>query len=181
MFADHFIYHNFLSEDDCDQIINESRNSLEQGRVQSNKDSGADMLTHRNSKIKFYYTENKITNYIKQEMRKIAVDIYKFPIDVIQPLQYTLYEKDMFFNWHVDSTGLWDKLEWDRDLSATLLLNHPDEYTGGELQFNLGGEERTIYLNKGSIVVFPSLTIHRVTKVETGIRHSLVAWGTRYL
>ena len=183
MFADYFLYHNFLSEDDCDQIINESKNSAEQAKVQSNEgmDGFIETSTHRNSKIKFYYKDNKITNYIKQEIRQIAIDIYKFPIGEIQPLQYTLYDKDMFYNWHLDSTGDFDKPEWDRDLSATILLNNPDEYVGGELQFKTPINDTTIQLNKGSIVVFPSLTIHRVTKVKTGIRHSLVAWGTRCL
>ena len=173
MISKHFLYHNFLSENDCDQIINESQNSLEKATVM---DNNSDV---RNSKISWYNNDTKITNYIKQEIRKIAKDLYRFHINTIAPLQYTFYDKNMFYNWHVDSTDDFTQPHLDRDLSASILLNHPDEYIGGALELANPIKNKIINLKKGSIVVFPSLIIHRVKKVEIGTRHSLVAWGSR--
>ena len=72
----------------------------------------------------------------------------------------------------------------------TVSLSDPEEYEGGRLQFCFredfepGAEPRyvecTEILPKGSIVVFPSNTWHRVTPVTKGTRHSLVLWSLGY-
>lgn len=173
MLAKWFVKHDFLSEENCDQLIDESKNFLEKATVM---DSNTDI---RNSQVRWYNKDNKITTYVKKEIIKMAKDLYKFPISKIAPLQYTLYDKNMFYDWHGDSTDNPYDLHLDRDISATVLLNNPSEYEGGFFQFNTPRDVCSIQLLKGSIVVFPSLLTHRVTRVSKGTRHSLVAWGTR--
>ena len=72
-----------------------------------------------------------------------------------------------------------------RKLSVTCQLTDPSEYKGGELEFKVlldsTGQTRTYTckeaLPKGSIIVFPSYTVHKVKPVTAGTRYSLVLWN----
>ncbi len=56
------------------------------------------------------------------------------------------------------------------DVSATLFFNDPDEYEGGELVVqDVFGDQR-IKLKAGSIVIYPSSSVHAVTPVTRGER-----------
>ena len=56
------------------------------------------------------------------------------------------------------------------DVSATLFLNPPEEYDGGELVIqDMFGEQR-VKLDAGALVVYPSSSLHAVTPVTRGER-----------
>lgn len=56
------------------------------------------------------------------------------------------------------------------DVSATLFFSDPDEYEGGELVVqDVFGDQR-IKLKAGSIVIYPSSSVHAVTPVTRGER-----------
>ena len=71
----------------------------------------------------------------------------------------------------------------------TISLSHPEEYEGGDLEFDLrnthdwelnktkGILKCTEIRPRGSIVVFPSFVWHRVAPVIRGTRYSLVVWN----
>ncbi|MCM0043258.1 MAG: Fe2+-dependent dioxygenase [Burkholderiaceae bacterium] len=56
------------------------------------------------------------------------------------------------------------------DLSATLFLSDPDSYDGGELQIDDTFGTHAIKLPAGSLVLYPSSSVHRVTPVTRGER-----------
>jgi PKHD-type hydroxylase len=56
------------------------------------------------------------------------------------------------------------------DLSATLFLSNPDEYEGGILQIEDTFGTHDIKLKAGSLVLYPSSSIHEVTAVTSGSR-----------
>ena len=92
-------------------------------------------------------------------------------------MQYTTYEKGQFYNWHQDD-GL-EALDKDkcRKLSVVLQLSSPEEYTGGE--FQLLNERNNLYMapkKRGTLIVFDSRSRHRVRKIHSGVRKSLVGW-----
>ncbi len=70
-----------------------------------------------------------------------------------------------------------------RKISVTISLNDPDEYEGGNLQFDFGPHAAERYLTcteirpKGSVIVFPSHVYHQVSPVTRGTRYSLVCWS----
>ena len=101
------------------------------------------------------------------------------------PLQYTEYhaEDTGFYNWHTDVNWLGQD-DADRKLSVTIQLSDPDEYEGGDFEFQfIPGPEQEAAKKKGTILIFPSHQIHRVTNVTKGVRKSLVAWfeGPRWV
>lgn len=62
------------------------------------------------------------------------------------------------------------------DLSFTLFLSDPDTYKGGELVIEEPSGERLIKLPAGSIVLYPSNTLHRVAEVTKGERRAAAGW-----
>tara|TARA_B100000085_G_scaffold249319_1_gene244917 strand:- start:460 stop:1113 length:654 start_codon:yes stop_codon:yes gene_type:complete len=65
-----------------------------------------------------------------------------------------------------------------RKLSFSFQMSCPDSYEGGNLQF-LSDTNNKIYnapRAKGMLIIFDSRMRHRVTKVRSGYRESLVGW-----
>jgi len=81
--------------------------------------------------------------------------------------------------WVADKTW-WGKV---RKLSMTINLSEPGEYEGGNLEMkyhNADGEEEIKVIEEGreqgSIILFPSYRIHRISPVTRGTRYSMVIW-----
>lgn len=87
--------------------------------------------------------------------------------------QYTVYYGDGgHYDWHVDlGPGI-----SNRKISVVLQLSDPEEYDGGDLQMNPGGQILTVPKGLGTICFFPSFMLHRVTPLNSGVRKSLVNW-----
>lgn len=90
-----------------------------------------------------------------------------------EELQLAKYAEGDFFDWHLDF-GAGESST--RKLSITVQLSDPDEYEGGDLQFMINQEIVTTPREKGTIVVFPSFIMHRVTPITKGTRQSIVGW-----
>lgn len=56
------------------------------------------------------------------------------------------------------------------DVSATLFLSEPDEYEGGELTIDDTFGKHGLKLKAGSMVVYPSSSVHQVSPVTKGER-----------
>tara|TARA_B100001778_G_scaffold76218_1_gene61362 strand:+ start:283 stop:825 length:543 start_codon:yes stop_codon:yes gene_type:complete len=93
-------------------------------------------------------------------------------------IQYTVYEKGQYYNWHQDADNTVPLQEGRlRKLSFILQLSSPDDYQGGNIEMKNTDED--IYLvprRRGTFIVFDSRTPHRVTEVTGGIRKTLVGW-----
>jgi PKHD-type hydroxylase len=64
-----------------------------------------------------------------------------------------------------------------RKVSITVQLSDPSEYEGGDLDIWQGGKEYiTAPRGKGTVVIFPSYMMHRVSPVTVGTRRSFVLW-----
>lgn len=58
------------------------------------------------------------------------------------------------------------------DVSATLFLSDPADYDGGELTINDTFGRHSVKLAAGSLVMYPSASVHEVTPVTRGARVS---------
>lgn len=102
---------------------------------------------------------------------------------VIRSPLFSRYEAGMSYGRHVDNavmSGAVDPSERSQpmrtDLSLTLFLNAPDSYEGGELTIEDPAGEQTFKLDAGSMVLYPSSTLHRVEPVTAGARLVAVTW-----
>ena len=129
---------------------------------------------------------------------------WNFEWDWSESCQFTKYGVGQYYGWHCDS---WDKpysrppladgtrpIDHGkiRKLSVTISLSHPDEYVGGNLEFDFRNQvdwdrnkKAAIHScegirPRGSIIVFPSFVWHRVAPVTKGTRYSLVIWNLGY-
>ena len=62
------------------------------------------------------------------------------------------------------------------DLSFTLFLNEPEDYEGGELVIDRPGENQTVKLKAGDLVLYPATYLHAVRPVTAGERLVCVGW-----
>lgn len=143
----------------------------------------------------------EIHPYIHDANRKAG---WNFDWDFSESCQFTKYGVGQYYGWHCDSWEvpyIREKLpngQYPQDhgkirkLSVTISLSNPDEYVGGNLEFDFRNQidwernkkakikECTEIRPRGSIIVFPSFVWHRVNPVTTGTRYSLVVWNLGY-
>ena len=94
------------------------------------------------------------------------------PLKILPP-NFNRYTVDhSHYGWHTDSTlrYLPDGSCLRTDISATLFLSDPDEYEGGELRIEDTYGKQSVRLSAGSLVLYPSGSIHEVTPVTRGER-----------
>jgi PKHD-type hydroxylase len=149
----------------------------------------------RNSKHHFFSADDWIGGFIWHYVNR--ANIQNFQYDLLtydnNQLQYTVYEEGCYYDWHVDadirqSSSSMQPIssnrkssvatEYIRKLSFSLQLSDESDYGGGELQILRGINSDLITVPKlcGTLVVFDSRLPHRVRKVKSGIRKSLVGW-----
>jgi PKHD-type hydroxylase len=100
------------------------------------------------------------------------------PLKVFPPL-FNRYEGGEAFGAHVD-TAIRIRRGSDfrvrADLSATLFLEDPDSYDGGELVVEEQFGEQRVRLPAGHMVLYPASSIHRVEPVTRGRRTAAFFW-----
>jgi PKHD-type hydroxylase len=153
----------------------------------------------RDSKNAWIPTAHWIGGFIWHYIQRANRENFLYDLTAIdgESNQYTQYGAVQFYDWHIDAgidtaykpqqivssgTNIAQDLltvqgEYVRKLSFSLQLSDPEDYTGGEVQF-LDNSRKTFFAPKqrGTLILFDSRTPHRVRKVKSGIRKSLVGW-----
>ena len=96
----------------------------------------------------------------------------------ITPLILSRYEPGMAYGSHVDD-ALMNGVR--SDVSFTLFLSNLDAYEGGALIIETSGGEEDVRLPAGSLVAYPSTTLHRVAEVTRGARLAAVGWVRSFI
>jgi PKHD-type hydroxylase len=140
-------------------------------------DDGLVVSNYRKSEIS-WIDNNPETEWIFRKISEYAIiankEMWNFDIwDYQDQLQYTKYYGDGgHYDWHADlGPGI-----SNRKLSCVLQLSTPEEYEGGTLQMNPGGNIIEVPKGLGTLCFFPSFLLHRVTPLSSGVRKSLVTW-----
>ena len=95
------------------------------------------------------------------------------PARILPPFFNRYAGSDNHYGWHTDCAmrQMPDGSGHVRaDVSATLFLNEPEEYEGGILTIEDTFGEHGVKLKAGSLVVYPSSSIHQVSPVTRGER-----------
>lgn len=100
------------------------------------------------------------------------------PLKVYPPL-FNSYGDGQGFDTHVDSavrilSGRDFRIR--SDLSATLFLEEPDAYDGGELTIEGAFGTQQVKLPAGHMIVYPASSLHHVTPVTRGRRIASFFW-----
>ena len=167
---------------ELDEISKISSTNLSPSAIFGTEEIGIIDTTTRISHNSFIFPNNQ-THWIFEKLNQV-IEIcnnkwYNFDLNGYDRYQYTEYhgnEKGRY-DWHVNigyGNG-WNGNE-TRKLSLSLLLNEPSEFEGGELQIGSEKHYESTNMQKGTVIVFPSFQMHRVTPVTKGIRKSLVVW-----
>lgn len=150
----------------------------------------------RNSQNAWIPTSHWVGGFVWHYVQRANRNNFLFDLTNIEgeSIQYTRYREGEFYSWHDDvnpsnfyapiegkenwaSNFVNESVEKVRKLSFVLQLSDPDDYEGGNLQ--LLDESKVSYIaprQRGTIILFDSRTSHRVQKVTSGERKSLVGW-----
>lgn len=132
----------------------------------------------RKNKVCWLSTSHWVSAFIHYYLMKANEENFHYNItDFSDDLQYSFYDEGEYYNWHIDG-GLINPDSLQRKLSFSLQLSDGDEYVGGNLQFQSLDGLSTYYAprEKGTLIIFDSRLRHRVTKILSGRRKSLVGW-----
>ncbi len=100
------------------------------------------------------------------------------PLKVFPPL-FNRYEGGEAFGLHIDNAIRMKRgtdFRIRSDLSATLFLDDPASYDGGELVIEDRFGPQTVKLPAGHMVLYPASSLHRVTPVTRGVRTAAFFW-----
>ena len=100
------------------------------------------------------------------------------PLKVFPPL-FNRYAGGDGFGLHVDNAVRMKRgtdFRIRSDLSATLFLDDPEGYDGGELVIEDRFGPQSVKLPAGHIVLYPASSLHRVTPVTRGVRTASFFW-----
>ncbi len=100
------------------------------------------------------------------------------PLKVFPPL-FNRYTNGQTFGIHVDNAirhlrG--SNFRIRSDLSATLFFSEPQDYEGGVLTIEDTFGKQEVKLAAGSMVLYPSSSLHQVTPVTRGVRVASFFW-----
>ncbi|MGQ4650652.1 Fe2+-dependent dioxygenase [Lyngbya aestuarii] len=113
---------------------------------------------------------------IKTALKRNALFQVALQPKIVHSILFSRYETGMSYGRHVDN-ALMSKQEFLRsDVSFTLFLSSPSSYEGGELVIEGAADEHTYKLEVGSMIVYPSSTLHCVETVTEGVRLVAVGW-----
>ena len=158
----------------------------------------------RKSKNTWIPTTHWITGWLWHYVQTANRNNFLYDISFIESesMQFARYGVGEYYHWHSDTsipvqykpqiqisatdsttddnylrerTAI--KNELVRKISFSLQLSDPDDYEGGNIQFI--DESNKNYIaprQKGSLIIFDSRTKHRVCKVRSGVRKSIVGW-----
>ena len=177
-----------LSSKQCDYIINQgSKNILKKGTV-GNANIKLEVKKKTRDSDVCFLNDKKINSFISPFIETANKKAgWNFQYDWHESSQFTKYNKKQYYNWHQDSSGQPYSNDHGnysnkvRKLSLSLWLNNPKDYEGGDLEFESYSNKPQLFqtkqlMKKGSIIVFPSFMLHRVTPVTKGTKYTLVNW-----
>lgn len=181
---DFFVATNFIPTQVADMIIGYAQSSgkISTARLAGEMEGGYTEFR----RCQTMWMDNYADTFVKelyQEITKAVIyinnTVFEYSLTALEDLQYAEYHHDVrgTYAWHQDDDMRPSYHNSIRKLSFSIILSDSEEYQGGEFQVKVDGViDKSISLNKGDAVFFPSCILHQVTPVTEGIRRSLVGW-----
>lgn len=171
-------WNNAFSKEECQTIINIAKDKgLIKGTI-VNDDKLKEIKT-RDSKITWLYSCDNL-DWAFRRVTDIVLNLnerfFKFDLfGMLEGFQFTNYQAPGGkYGRHVDSNLNIPV----RKLSVSIQLTDPSKYEGGELYLYHDEKGEVMKKEQGTLILFPSYTLHEVMPVTKGERNSLVSWVT---
>jgi PKHD-type hydroxylase len=167
-----------FTQDECQEIINYGNNFKKNFSTIANEKNPANENI-RKCNIAWIYPNQEtyqIFERLSQTIKNLNEEFFKFDITGMQEgLQFTEYNAPSDHYIAHQDLNFGNQI---RKLSAVVQLTNPNNYEGGNLL--IYGQENPDVLNneQGSLILFPSYMLHKVTPITKGTRYSLVSWIT---
>jgi len=169
---------NFLTNEECNQILNFSLNNLVlQPAEIINSHTDGESNDIRKSNVTFYpYYKN--FPFLLEKITKLLhdnINVKGFNLNYINSeFQFTEYNVGDFFDWHKDTYQ--NKVtEFNRYCSIVIQLN--DTYENGDLELiTPDGDNIIVEKGIGNLIIFLANMEHQVTPITNGNRYTLVNW-----
>lgn len=165
---------------ECDAIIDLASDAYASSGSVGAGGSGTVDKKIRNVNLYLLPLEEKTKWIFDRIARTVSVindDYFDFEImgitHELQLLHYESGDNIGHYNWHMDMGALTSST---RKISVSVQLSDPNTYEGGELSINSNGENITCSKGRGTISMFPSYCMHKVTPMESGERWVIVIW-----
>jgi PKHD-type hydroxylase len=171
-------WNNAFSKIECEQIINIAKDKGLIKGTTFNDEKSKDKKV-RDSKIIWLYSCDNL-DWAFRRVTDIVTNLnerfFKFDLfGMLEGFQFTNYTAPGGkYGRHVDSNFNIPV----RKLSVSIQLTNPEDYEGGELYLYSDEEGKAMDKAQGTLILFPSYTLHEVMPVTKGERNSLVSWVT---
>lgn len=139
----------------------------------------------RSSMVNFIYDDDEEWQWLFERLWELSREhplgaiVEKLPF-----IQFGEYDSHYagHFKPHRDTENFYhatDRKNFTRKLTIVIQLSDPRAYAGGEVKLygTMQDNEPLVgQKERGCAILFPSNTLHEVTKVTSGIRYSMAAW-----
>ncbi len=174
--------------DFCDRVIAEGEKLPHSDGTVGMFEGERSDATIRSTELTFFPQKPEygwLYDYILQFINAANSKYWNFKLSAVEPVQYGVYNTSQYYHWHVDQHSTPYKEGANkgltRKLSFTMQLTDENDYEGGDFELKDPGEENKVVMidgirARGSVIIFPSFILHRVTPVTRGTRRSMVGW-----
>lgn len=162
------------------ETLAQVRELLAQGTYVDGKHSAGwhARLVKNNSQLKGGEASQRAGTIIRDALLRSEVFRAAVRPHHVRPMMFSRYSDGQNYGAHVDDAimGRGDDVTRS-DVSLTVFLSDAEDYEGGELVIEGTGGEQTFKLDAGSVITYPSNTLHYVAPVTRGTREVAVSWA----
>lgn len=170
-----WVYSKKIPDSVCDLIISEFKNKdLNYGTIGNNYKIDFDYRLVKGVEIPLDHWCLGLLLYYGIDAN---IENFNYNVTNLAFTEFFTYEEGMFYKPHVDVSNNVNHPTHYRKLTIIIQLSDEHDYEGGDLiLYDTELNENKMPRERGTVIVFDSSTTHSITKVTSGIRHSLCGW-----
>lgn len=171
-----------FTQEECEKIINISKDIYSVSASVGGTEESSEILKNIRSAQIYHVQSTEENRWIYDKIAGIVSivnnEYFKYSVfGITHDMQLLEYRSDEevvgHYDWHADA-GTGEPAT--RKISLVVQLTNPKNYTGCNLVVNNYGTEITANREQGSVHLFPSYMVHKVTNIISGTRYALIVW-----